>query len=87
MNPYLKRLFLTCLFLIDQNRYILTDVHMMMTKGSSKDLAVVIKEIRIESVSMDTCEFLDIGIYGEQIIYDFSKVKVSICHIEEKLSP
>jgi len=60
---------------------------MIMTKGSSKDLAVVVKEIRIESVSMDICEFLDIGIYGKQIIYDFSKVKVSICHIEEKFSP
>ena len=60
---------------------------MMLIKGSSRDLAIVIKENRIESVIMDMCEFLSVGICGEQIIYDFSKVKMSICHIEEKLSP
>jgi len=31
--------------------------------------------------------FQDIGIFGEQIIYDFSKVKVSTCHFGEKFSP
>lgn len=53
----------------------------------------IIQFERLDVISMkrwdngDGCEFLDIGTFGEQIVYDFYKVKTSTCHFREIFSP